>query len=182
MGRFRLPDKKEVINMAKYIIRLVSFLVILFISVPFAVSADSEKSYSLPLVRAVTLVMPDGSSLSVSEEELLCGTAAAYLPEEDSEEVLKAFCIILRTPELINDGILYLSPDERSRLFGAQCDEKEGFYADIAMSVRGEDLILPENTDFSLNDFTAASDCFSGSYIDILSALFPGGSLVREIH
>ncbi len=166
--------------MAKYTVRLVSFLVILFISVPLAVSAGSEKTYSFPLCPAVTLVMPDGSSISVSEEELFFGAAAAYIPEENDEEMLKAFCIMLRTPEINSHGILYLSPDERSVLFGEQLEDKNKLYSDVFRSTNGETLLLPENTLFSMEDFISASDSLSGSYTEILSVFFPGGSLVRK--
>ena len=167
--------------MAKYVLRLVCVLVILFLAVPFLVSLGSEHTYSIPLVGdSVILKMPDGEESTVSAEEFFKGTAAAFLPDETDEETLRAFCVIINTPCLTESGVFYLSPDERSRLFGDDYEEKCELYSSVWDSACDESLSLPDGTYLSLSEYAALLEQYEGSYTDKLAALFPGGGLVES--
>lgn len=164
--------------MGKCVLRLVCVLVILLVAVPFVASIGSEHTYSIPFAAdRVRLKMPDGEEITVSTEEFFIGTAAAFLPDETNEEVLRAFCVMLNTPCLTESGVLYLSPDERSDLFGADCDKKCELYASVWNSMSGESLSLPDGTYLSLSEYAALLELCEGSYSDMLASLFPDGGL-----
>ncbi len=169
--------------MAKHILRLASVLIIMFIAVPFLISMKQPHTYSLPLDNhnAVSLHMPDGKYELVSAEEYFSGAAAAYLPRENDVNILRAFCVMLNTPELTENGVCYLSPDERAEIFGDKCDEKDELYSAVWESVENQQLTLGNDAPLSLSEYAFALGQCEGSYTDMLSSLFPGGGLKTGI-
>ena len=165
--------------MAKHVLRLASILTIIFIAVPFLISQKQLPAYSLPLdmENTVSLHMPDGKYELVSAEEYFSGAAAAYLPRESNEDILRAFCVMLNTPELTKNGIYYLSPSERAQIFGEEYDEKCRLYSAVWESVSDQRLILCNDTLLPLSEYAFALEQCEGSYTEILSSLFPGGGL-----
>lgn len=167
--------------MAKYVLRLVSVLVILFLTIPFFVSLGADHTYYLPITGSrIILRMPDGEENTVSAEEFFKGTAAAFLPDENDAETLRAFCVMINTPRLTESGVFYLTPHERSELFGDTYDEKCELYSSVWDSVKNESLCLPEDVYLSLSEYTAMLEQYDGSYTEKLASLFPGGGLKTE--
>ncbi len=167
--------------MTKYIIRLVSVLIIVFLTVPLVISIGAEHNYSLiPEKEAVTVQMPNGDSLTVSAEELFIGTASAFMPEETNEESLRALCVMLNTSSLTEKGIFYIDSDKRAALFGEKCDERCAFYSAVWRNAQNESLELSEESRLSLEEYVNMLAQCDGSYIDKLALLFPGGAIRTE--
>ncbi len=168
--------------MAKYILRLASILTILFLAVPFLVSFSSEHTHTLfpSIYDVVSLEMPDGKNMIISKEEFFSGTAAAFMPNESDEETLRAACIILSTPCLIEKGVLYLSEEERSQLFGNSYNEKSELYSAVWESTKGQSLVLSDCDLRSLSEYMEILPQCQGDYKEKLSSLFPGGGIKTE--
>lgn len=167
--------------MAKYILRLISALIIMFLTVPFVMSLGCRNNYSLLSDReAITVRLPNGEKRTVNAEELFIGFAAALMPEETDTEALRALCVVLNTPSLTENGISYLTGDERAALFGESCDERCEFYASVWNSARGECLELTEEHYLSLHEYAKMLTRYEGDYADRLAMLFPKGRIVAK--
>lgn len=169
--------------MAKCILRLASFLTILFLTVPLLAALGSEHTYSLPIGSdsdRVCLKMPDGQILHISQKDFFAGTAAAFLPDETDEDTLRAACVLLNTPELTENGVFYLTEKERSLLFGSESKEKQQLYYDIWESTKNQSLVLSGGDLLSITEYMELLPTVSGDYDEKLASLFPGGGLIKK--
>ncbi len=168
--------------MTKYFFRIICTLTIVFLTVPCIASIGIERTYSLPLSseKLVSLEMPDGKRITVSTEELFIGAAAAFFPNESSSDILSAACVIINTPELSAEGIMYLSPEERRKAFGSECEEKCELYSNVWKSVHRQSLVLPDEASRSLFEYMEMLPMCEGTYTERLAFLFPGGGIKTE--
>lgn len=165
--------------MIRYFIRLSSILAIFFVCVPFLSSLKAKHGTSGTLTdyEKICLSMPDGSRCTVSADEYFIGAAAAYFPDVSSTDALLAACVILNTSELTQNGVLYLSPEKRSELFGDECDKMDSLYLSAYDAAYGQSIVLPENFSLSLQECMDILSSVGGNYTERLAAVFPGGGI-----
>lgn len=168
--------------MLKYGFRLACVLVILFISVPFLISLDTKQTYSLSIGQSdiIYLEMPDGELISVTKEEYFIGAAAAFMPEEADAENIRAAYVMLNTPELLESGVIYLSEEQRTELWGDSYSEKSALYSEIFTDMKTQSLALPSDSDISLFECMEALPKCKGTYTEKLAVLFPGGGIKTQ--
>ncbi len=168
--------------MAKYLLRLTSILIILFITVPLIASIGSEHTYSLPITgfgNKVSLMMPDGKLHHVSREEFFSGAVAAYLPDETDVETLKAACVLLNTLRLTENGVFYFTENERMELSG-DYKERQALYCGIWENTKNQSLVLSDGDILSLDEYMRKLPSIDGSYDEKLAFLFPGGGIMTK--